>query len=758
MATTLCTSRLQRDENILQMLNGSMMRKVKSKIWKKPRYFKLQDDCMTIWYDSKKTGHSKSSFSISDVEAIREGHQSEILQSLADEFPSSRCFTIVFRGRQGNLDLVASTPEEAHSWILGLHKLIENMKNMDLREKQDQWITDWFHKADKNKDGRMNFKEVRSLLKMMNTDMHELHALRLFQMADKSRSGTLEDDEFVLFYKMLTQREDVLKIFNEFSKDGNRMSLMEFVDFLQQKQLEQENTEDYAMDIIARYEPSNAAKKCHAITFDGFLLYLLSPDGSIFNPEHQNVYQDMTQPLCHYFLSSSHNTYLIADQLRGHSSIEGYIRALSRGCRCVELDCWDGPNGEPIVYHGHTLTSKIFFKDVASAISKYAFKVSEYPVILSIENHCSVEQQTVMAEILKQILGDKLLRSTIDGKIPTVLPSPEELKGKILLKAKKAGGLVDYQDGNTEEQYTGEVTDEEEGADLEEDGYRTDSKKKGKQKSKQHLSKELSDCVIYCKSVPFNSFRHSSAHYKVYEISSFSESKAKKLIKETCEEFIHHNTWQLSRVYPSGLRTDSSNINPQEMWNVGCQIVALNFQTAGEEMDLNDGRFSQNGHCGYVLKPSFLRNAESTFNSEQPDHKDGYHPQCFTVEIISGQQLPKVENSKEGSIVDPLVRVEIHGVPMDNACKETNYIDNNGFNPVWRKILDFTVHVPELALVRFVVEDYDKTSKNDFMGQYTLPFASIKEGYRHIHLLSKDGTKMSPSSLFVHIRITDLEI
>lgn len=36
--------------------------------------------------------------------------------------------------------------------------------------------------------------------------------------------------------------------------------------------------------------------------------------------------------------------------------------------------------------------------------------------------------------------------------------------------------------------------------------------------------------------------------------------------------FTHHNMDKLSRIYPAGARTDSSNYNPVHMWNVGCQI------------------------------------------------------------------------------------------------------------------------------------------------------------------------------------------
>ena len=70
---------------------------------------------------------------------------------------------------------------------------------------------------------------------------------------------------------------------------------------------------------------------------------------------------------------------------------------------------------------------------------------------------------------------------------------------------------------------------------------------------------------------------------------------------------------QLARVFPSGLRVDSSNFNPQEAWNLGCQLVALNYQKNGLYMQINDARFRQNGRCGYVLKPRVMWDEDTDF-------------------------------------------------------------------------------------------------------------------------------------------------
>ncbi|XP_036611208.1 1-phosphatidylinositol 4,5-bisphosphate phosphodiesterase delta-4 isoform X1 [Trichosurus vulpecula] len=813
MASPLHSIRLPLDDDLLLMQNGSMLRKVKSRSWKKQRYYRLQDDGMTVWYARQAGGRTKPSFSISDVETVREGHESELLRSLADEIPLEHGFTVVFHGRRPNLDLVAGSIEEAQSWVQGLRRLLEIITSMDQQEKMDQWLSDWFQQGDKDQDGRMSFREVQRLLRLMNVDMDPEHALQLFQAADKSESGMLEGEEFVEFYRALTQRSEILELFEILSGDGQKLTLLEFSDFLREEQKEGDHASDLALELIARYEPSDSAKLRHVLTIDGFLAYLCSPDGDIFSPACRPVYQDMSYPLNHYFIHSSHNTYLLGDQLRGQSSVEGYIRALKRGCRCVEVDVWDGPSGEPIVYHGHTLTSRIPFQDVVATIAQYAFQTSDFPVIVSLENHCSWEQQEVIAQHLTEILGERLLNTTLDGLLPTQLPSPEELRGKILLKGKKMGTLEEElgeAPGDPEELEEPEEEEEPEPEmepdvlDFDETARNEDKRKKktGLEKSKPTLCPALSALVVYMKSVPFRSFAHSKAHYRLYETSSFSEAKARRLVKEAGNEFVQHNAWQLSRVYPSGLRTDSSNYSPQELWNAGCQMVALNIQTAGLEMDLCDGLFGQNGGCGYVLKPAFLCDPQSSFHPERPSSPS----LTLLIQVISGQQLPKVANSKEGSIVDPLVRVEIYGVPGDTARQETSYVENNGFNPYWGQTLQFRVRVPELALLRFVVEDYDRASRNDFVGQYTLPWTCVQQGepvclsfqsypiqacvsqqadpdpslakgqgasctilyrtlptwgfiphsgYRHIHLLSKDGTSLHPASIFVYIQIRE---
>ncbi|KFM68446.1 1-phosphatidylinositol-4,5-bisphosphate phosphodiesterase classes I and II, partial [Stegodyphus mimosarum] len=95
----------------------------------------------------------------------------------------------------------------------------------------------------------------------------------------------------------------------------------------------------------------------------------MSEENVIVAPEKFDLNLDMDQPLSHYFINSSHNTYLTGHQLTGRSSVEIYRQCLLSGCRCVELDCWNGRNSdeEPIITHGYTVVTEVLLKEVLEA-------------------------------------------------------------------------------------------------------------------------------------------------------------------------------------------------------------------------------------------------------------------------------------------------------------------------------------------------------------------------------------------------------
>ncbi|XP_019720327.1 1-phosphatidylinositol 4,5-bisphosphate phosphodiesterase delta-1-like isoform X2 [Hippocampus comes] len=736
------------DTDVQFLLQGGDLLKVRSSSWKKNRYFRLQEDCKTMWRESKRTFRRHRTFSIDDISVVRLGRHTEGLKKYTDQHMENCCFSIIFKEQRKNLDLIASSEDEAKQWVGSLQKLIDSRNNLNQQQKTEHWIFSCLRKADKNKDNKLSVSEVKNFLHLINIDVDDSYADLLFEKCDKSKSGYLFGEEIKDFYNLLTYREEIDVIYREYARSTGVMSCENLVEFLLQEQREMITLAE-AHKIIEKFEPDEKAKEKKVLTKDGFLIYLHHPDALLLNPEHKEVHQDMSQPLNHYFISSSHNTYLLEDQLKGPSSTEAYIRALLKGCRCVELDCWDGSDDEPVVYHGYTLTSKILFKDVIKAIKEFAFKASDYPVIISLENHCSVEQQEVMARHMSSILGSALVTSPLGDGIPANFPSPEELKGKFLIKAKSLNKLEATFAPDAAAADESEVTEEEESDDE-------DEAEEEKKKRKLKLSKELSNMVIYCKSVHFNGFEDARKNLSFNEMSSFKEKKAIALAEESANAFINHNVDKFSRVYPAGSRTDSSNYNPVPLWNAGCQIVALNFQTTCEDMDLNQGKFLVNGKSGYILKPAYMRKAVTDFDPITLTRGEWLKPKTLHVMVISAQQLPKV-NRKKSSIVDPLVKVEVYGVPADMAVKETRAVDNNGFNPEWNENFQFDVYVPELALVRFLIQDYDSTSGNEFVAQYTLPLNSLKMGYRHVPLLDKSGYVVHAAALFVHIMVVDAE-
>ncbi|XP_035996108.1 1-phosphatidylinositol 4,5-bisphosphate phosphodiesterase eta-2a isoform X4 [Fundulus heteroclitus] len=831
------------------------------------RFFYLDEHKSCIrWRPSRK--NEKAKISVDSIREVCEGKQSEIFQRYADgSFDPNCCFSLYYGEHMESLDLVSGTGEEARTWITGLKYLMAGISDEDSLAKRqrtrDQWLKQTFTEADKNGDGSLSISEVLQLLHKLNVNLPRQKVKQMFKEADTDdNQGTLGFEEFCSFYKMMSTRRDLYLLMLTYSNHKDHLDTDDLARFLETEQKMSKVSKDHCLEIINKFEPCSENQKQGVLGIDGFTNYMRSPAGDIFNPEHYNVNQDMTQPLCNYFIASSHNTYLMGDQLMSQSRVDMYAWVLQAGCRCVEVDCWDGQDGEPIVHHGYTLTSKILFKDVIETINKYAFIKNDYPVILSIENHCSVPQQKKMAQYLVEILGDKLDVSSVKAEESSRLPSPESLRGKILVKGKKLPPNIDE---NAEE---GDVSDEDSADEMEDDcklmngDWKTSanrkqvesmakkkldnlmkeskirdredpdnftiaglppsgkpldkSNNKGKsdegtdtadeanvsstkrtsrsfigsfskrkkklsklkktsscedtdtdqestssasrapvqnkphrKKKTMKLSRALSDLVKYTRSVGLYDIE-AQANCG-WQVSSLSETKAHQLMQQKVTSFIQFNQRQLSRIYPSSYRVDSSNFNPQPFWNTGCQLVALNYQSEGRVLQLNRAKFYSNGNCGYILKPTCM--CEGTLNPNLEDPLPGRMKKQLVLKIISGQQLPKPKDSMlgdRGEIIDPFVEVEIIGLPVDCCKEQTRVVDDNGFNPMWEETLVFTVHMPELALVRFLVWDHDPIGQ-DFIGQRTIAFHSMMPGYRHVYL---EG--MEEASIFVHIAVNDI--
>ncbi|XP_076023335.1 1-phosphatidylinositol 4,5-bisphosphate phosphodiesterase eta-2a [Genypterus blacodes] len=827
------------------------------------RFFYLDEHKSCIrWRPSRK--NEKAKISVDSIREVCEGKQSEIFQRYSDgSFDPNCCFSLYYGEHMESLDLVSGRGEEARTWITGLKYLMAGISDEDSLAKRqrtrDQWLKQTFTEADKNGDGSLNISEVLQLLHKLNVNLPRQKVKQMFKEADTDdNQGTLGFEEFCSFYKMMSTRRDLYLLMLTYSNHKDNLDTDNLSRFLETEQKMTKVTKDHCLEIINKFEPCSENQKQGVLGIDGFTNYMRSPAGDIFNPEHYNVNQDMRRPLCNYFIASSHNTYLMGDQLMSQSRVDMYAWVLQAGCRCVEVDCWDGQDGEPIVHHGYTLTSKILFKDVIETINKYAFIKNDYPAILSIENHCSVPQQKKMAQYLIEILGDKLDVSSIKVDGSDHLPSPEMLKGKILVKGKKLPPNIDE---NAEE---GEVSDEDSADEMEDDcklmngdtspnrkqvenvakkkldnllkeskirdredpdnftiaalpstgktpdkagcqgkgedgtdtadeanpssnkrtgrsiiGSFSKRKKKitklkktssfedtdtdqentssasraplhhSKKKKTMKLSRALSDLVKYTCSVGLYDIE-AQANCS-WQVSSLSETKAHQVMQQKSAAFLQFNQRQLSRIYPSSYRVDSSNFNPQPFWNAGCQLVALNYQSEGRVLQLNRAKFYSNGNCGYILKPACM--CEGTFNPNMEDLLPEQMKKQLVLKIISGQQLPKPKDSMlgdRGEIIDPFVEVEIIGLPVDCCKEQTRVVDDNGFNPMWEETLVFTVHMPELTLVRFLVWDHDPIGQ-DFIGQRTIAFNSMIPGYRHVYL---EG--MEEASIFVHVAVNDI--
>lgn len=106
----------------------------------------------------------------------------------------------------------------------------------------------------------MNFKELKDFLKELNIQVDDSYARKIFRECDHSQTDSLEDEEIETFYKMLTQRTEIDRAFEEAAGSAETLSVEKLVTFLQHQQREEAAGPALALSLIERYEPSETGE------------------------------------------------------------------------------------------------------------------------------------------------------------------------------------------------------------------------------------------------------------------------------------------------------------------------------------------------------------------------------------------------------------------------------------------------------------------------------------------------------------------
>lgn len=501
---------------------------------------------------------------------------------------------------------------------------------------------------------------------------------------------------------------------------------------------------------------------------------------ALLDKPHINVPPEVTNrshPLPEYFISSSHNTYLMAHQLYGTSSATAYQNTLRAGARCVEIDAWDEETekDEPKVTHGYTLVSHIPFRSVCETIrdmvDQEAAQATDTqgnrpaPILISLENHCDAYGQKRLVDIMKEVWGDRLLSKEIREK------GHEEQQGGEHVTLEELGSkivvIVEFHlKGEIE---TPDSSADDTSSDEEEDkAARKAYKEKKKGTGATVIIPELAELGVYAQSIkPVNNswFEDSQVNEPHHHLINVSETGLLGLMPAASQKIATHNAHHLMRVFPKGTRISSRNMKPVPFWGLGAHICALNWQTFGLPLQLNEALFA--GTDGYVLKPASLRHGgDGSMTTGQKKRLRLHVAGATDIPLPQGRDADDIKPYVTASLFHP---ADAHKDDKDGRSKQRTspYKQHKlGFlhhgenpprtEPIWDEMLEWEYEDSELVFLRILIKSEDAFAVNPIFALTTVRILYVAEGWSFIRMLDLKGRE-TRCSLLVKFEILNAE-
>eukprot|EP00759_Apiculatamorpha_spiralis_P000359 PhF_6_TR10070/c0_g1_i1/m.15621/K05857/PLCD; phosphatidylinositol phospholipase C, delta len=734
---------------------------------RKPKQYELklsEDFAKVTWINIKKVGQQnpimRNILFLVDIVNVGKGQTSDAFKKYPDKERRQTSFTIDYAqvdGEKMQLDIVFNELEHFQAWFYSLKYLVgKAVRQFEVSplsiSLQKLWV-----KGDVKGVGKLSKGYVKDLVENgMNIGLKSDVFEEKFATADGDGDGSLGEKELEKLVWDIKRNSVVDDLWSKYTKGRNMLTVEQLEAFQNKEQKVFPATADVANEV------EELTGKKSGFTKNQFFTYLTQStlNDAVHNDAEKAGYQNMGFPLTEYFINASINSNDVPKTV-SWNTITHVQNLLRQGVRFLHIPVSMEEEVISVGTDKSDVKSRAPLADYLNAIKATSFCQPHlcFPVLILFENYLTGDKQKVAIQMIKDILGFAI-------ETEKTRNSPHELQGRYLLGVFNSSSCKATLDGGWEE-------------------------------------------IMYLSYKPYvpcydRARDHSTSKLVIMGMGMQALERA-VIERSKVETTVAVHSQYLALLMS---RSNERSTNVALCWAAGVHLAGVNFHIIDEEnkymgIILTGGKFSHNGNCGYVLKPTTLRNpaaksktpkkvavkkataddlmaatqgekgnTRKKIEPEDPlDPSFGSTPddRCackLIIRVISAQQIPRPDgDTGGGDIPDPYVEVRCDAAngpecyaegkdpeaPFTVAIK-TQVQQDNGFCPMWDEEIPLNVKSKETAIVTFRI--FDKEIRQDeFLCQRSVPAAILLTGYRCLFLRDGMGLRIpSAPSIFIHIK------